>query len=88
MMGVPIIGPSLVQGDNILVILNLDRPQLTLTKKSNSIFYHAVREAVAMNELLVGYIITHDNYYDISTKVTYSGKRLTLASGVIWDLYD
>ena len=47
-----------------------------------------MREAVAMNELLVVHIITHDNYYDLLTKVTYGGKRLELASGVIWYFYD
>ena len=35
MIGVPINGPSLVQCDNMSVILNLTRPQSTLTKKSN-----------------------------------------------------
>ena len=47
-----------------------------------------MREAVSVNEFLVGYISTHDNHYDILTKVTYGGKRLKLASGIIWDLYD
>ena len=87
MMGVPINGPSLLQGDIMSVILNSTRPQLTLTKKSNSICYHAVCEAVATNELMVGHISTHDKYYDLLTKVTYGGKRGKFASGVIWDFY-
>ena len=87
-MGVPFIGPSLVQGDNMLVVFNSTRPQSTLTKKSNSIFYHAVRDAVAMNGFIVGHNSTHDNYYDLLNKKTYSGKRVKLASGVIWYLYD
>ena len=49
MMGVPINGPSLVQGDNMSVILKSTKPQSTLTKKSSSICYHAVHEAVATN---------------------------------------
>ena len=40
-----------------------------------------------MNEFLVGHISTHDNYYNLLIKVTYGGKRVQLASGVIWDLY-
>ena len=68
MMGVPINGPSLVQGYNMSVILNLTRPQSTLTKKSNSICYHAVHEAVAMNEFLLVQISTHDNYSDLLKK--------------------
>ena len=68
MMGVPINGPSLVQVDNMSVILNLTRPQSTLTKKSNSICYHTVHEAVAMNEFLLGQISTHDNCSDLLKK--------------------
>ena len=59
MMGVPINGPSLVQGDNMSVILNSTTLQSTLTKKYNSICYHTVCETVAMNEFLVGHISTH-----------------------------
>ena len=76
MMGMPINVPSLVQGDNMSVILNLTRPQPTLTKKSNSICYHAVHESVAMNKFLLGQISTHDNYSDLLEKFTYDGKRV------------
>ena len=41
-----------------------------------------------MNELIVGNIIKHDNFFDLLKKVTYGGKRVKLASGVMWDLYD
>ena len=47
-----------------------------------------MREAVSMNEFLVGHISTHEKYSDLLNKVTYGGKRVKLASGVIWDLYD
>ena len=87
MMGVPINEPSPVQDDNMSVVLNSNRTETTLTKKSNSICYHAVCEAVATNELMVGHISTHDKYYDLLTKVTYGGKRVKFASGVIWYLY-
>ena len=83
MMGVPINEPSLVQGDNMSVIFNPTTPKLNLTKKSNSNFYHAVCESVAVNELLVGHISTHDKYSDLLTKVTYGEKRVKLASGFI-----
>ena len=52
MMGVPLTGPTYVYGDNMSVIYNTSRPESTLKKKSNSICYHAVREAVASGELL------------------------------------
>ena len=47
MMGVPITGPSYFYGDNMSVINNAQRSESVLRKKSNSICYHAVREAVA-----------------------------------------
>ena len=37
MMGVPLTGPTYVYGDNMSVIYNTSRPELTLKKKSNSI---------------------------------------------------
>ena len=37
-------------------IHNTQHPESQLKKKSNSICYHAVREAMAMGELLTGHI--------------------------------
>lgn len=42
MMGIPIIGPSYIWGDNLSVIKILSKSESTLNKKSNSICYHAV----------------------------------------------
>ena len=52
MMGVPLTGPTYVYGNNMSVIYNTSQPKSTLNKKSNSICYHAVREAVASGECL------------------------------------
>ena len=52
MMGVSLSGPSYIYGDNMSVIHNTQRPESTLKKKSNSVCYHAVREAVAMGSVL------------------------------------
>ncbi|KAL7545199.1 hypothetical protein ACHAWF_014098 [Thalassiosira exigua] len=54
MMGVPVDYPSYIFGDNMSVIHNTQRPESVLKKKSNSICYHAVREAVTMGECLTG----------------------------------
>ena len=51
-MGVHIEGPTHMPGDNTSTIHNTQCPESQLKKKSNSICYHAVREAVAMGELL------------------------------------
>ena len=89
MMGVPISGPSLVYGDNMSVIHNTQRPESQLKKKSNSICYHAVRESVAMGEILTTHIPTQNNPADIATKVIPGGqKRNHLLSLVLWDIAD
>ena len=89
MMGVPLSGPSFAYGDNMSVINNTSRPESVLKKKSNSICYHAVREAVAMKELLTGHISTHENCADLATKVVPGGqKRNHLLSLVLYDLTD
>jgi hypothetical protein len=82
MMGVAVLGPSYIYGDNMSVIHNTQRPESMLKKKSNSLCYHAIREAVAMGECLTGHVSTHDNPADICTKVIPGGrKRQTRSSG-------
>ena len=68
-MGVPILGPLLIYGDNMSVIHNSQRPESTLKKKSNSICYHAIRGSVTMKESLTGNLLSVDNPEDICTKV-------------------
>ena len=50
MMGVPIEGPTHMYGDNMSTIHNTQHAESQLKKNSNSICYHAVKEAVAMGE--------------------------------------
>ena len=75
MMGVSLTILTYVYGDNMSVIYNTSRPELTLKKKSNSICYHAVREAVASGECLTTHCKTRDNYSDMMTKVLYVYRR-------------
>ena len=89
MMGVQLSGPSFAYGDNMSVIHNTQRPESMLRKKSNSICYHAIRESVAMGEMLTGHVSTHHNPADIATKVLAGGqKRDYLCGLVIHDLTD
>ena len=90
MMGVPLSGPSYIYGDNMSVVLhNTQRPESILKKKSNSVCYHAVREAVAMGECLVGHVSTHDNPADIYTKIIPGGqKRDHLVGLILHDITD
>ena len=78
MMGVPLSGPFYIYGDNMSVIHNTQRPESTLKKKNNSIYYHALREDVAMGECLTTHIPTKDNLSDMMTKVLYGSKKRVL----------
>jgi hypothetical protein len=69
MMGVTLSGPTFVYGDNISVVHNAERHESFLKKKSNSIFYHAVRESAAMGESIIGHVPSVGNPADICTKV-------------------
>ena len=69
MMGVPLTGPTYVYGNNMSVIYNTSRPESTLKKKSNSICYHAVCEAVASGKLLTTHCKTGNNHSDMMIKV-------------------
>lgn len=87
MMGVPIDGPTYVYCDNMSVVCNTTVPESMLKKKSNSIAYHAVREAVAMKELLVTHIPTDHNVGDLMTKVLPGGERRDrLVQKLMWDV--
>jgi len=88
MMGVPISGPSYVFGDNMSVIYNTSRPESTLKKKNNAICYHAIRESVAMGEMLTTHIPTIYNLAYLLTKVMFGSKRRNLVEEVMYDVYD
>jgi hypothetical protein len=89
MMGVALIGPTFVYGDNIYVVHNTQRPESVLKKKSNSICYHAVCESAAMGESIIGNVPSVDNPDDICTKVVPGGqKRNHLIRLLLHDLCD
>ena len=88
MMGVEIDGPTYIYGDNQSVIYNTSKPESILKKKSNSICYHFIREAVAMKECLTTHIPTLKNYADLLTKVFSGKKQRDLLGGVLHCIYD
>ena len=75
LMGVPIDGPTYMYCDNMSVVNNTTIPESILKKKSNSTAYHAVREAVAMGEILIAWINTDNNIADVMTKALPGGSR-------------
>ena len=89
MMGAPILGPSLIYGDNMSLIHNTQRPESTLKKKSNSICYHAVRESVAMGECITAHVKSENNVADIATKIIPGGRlRDHLVGMLLYDIHD
>eukprot|EP00957_Ditylum_brightwellii_P064566 4899492-Ditylum_brightwellii.AAC.1 len=68
MMGIPVIGPAYVHGNNHSFICNTLIPDSTLKKKSQSIAYHFVHEGVARDEWRTAYVSTHENPADLLTK--------------------
>ncbi len=75
MMGIPVIGPAYIQGDNQSVLANTTNPDSTLKKKSQSIAYHFVREGVARDEWRTCYVNTNDNDADLLTKMLPNGEK-------------
>ena len=87
MMGVPVVDPAYVYGDNMSVINNTSKPESTLKKKSNEICYHYARESVAMGECRTGHIDMNENPADIATKVIAGGhKRDYLVGKLLHDI--
>ena len=88
MMGIPLVGPSYIFGDNKSQVTNSTQPESTLKRKCNSICYHFIRESVAMGESAVTHLWTGHNSSDLMTKVTYGAKRRRLVGGILYDIYD
>ena len=87
MMGILVKGASYVYSDNMSIVTNLSKPESTLKKKSNSICYHAVHEAIAMGKALVAHIPTKKNLADLFTKVLYGQTPKFLVSRMLWDVF-
>lgn len=75
MMGIPVIGPAYIYGDNQSVLANTSIPDSVLKKKSQSIAYHFVREGTARDEWRTAYVNTHENESDLLTKLLPSGEK-------------
>ena len=88
MLGVTIEVPSYAYGDNMSVIHNTSYPASVLNKKSNSICYHFLREAMAAKECLTSHIPTLQNLSDLLTKVFFGQKRRNIVQGIMYDIYD
>ena len=70
------------------VINNTSKPESCLNKKSNSICYHFIREAVAMKECLTTHVPTLQNFADLLTKYLSGKNWRDLVRGILFDIYD
>ena len=64
MIGIPTSGALYVYGDNILVIHNTSKTELTLKKMFNAIAYDVIGKSMAMGETLTGHIKSESNQAD------------------------
>ena len=83
MMGIRVVGPAYIYGDNQSVLANTTIPDSTLKKKSKSIAYHFVSEGSSRDEWRTTYINMHDNKVDLLTKLLPNGEKMC---GFVMDL--
>ena len=86
MFGVPLEGPAQVFCDNQGVVKNTSIPESVLSKKHNTINYHAVREAAAARILQVTKEDTLMNLADLFTKVLSPDRRRELIGSILFNL--
>jgi hypothetical protein len=86
MFGIPINGPAFVYCDNQGVVKNVTIPESVLSKKHNTINYHAVREAVAANILRVAKEESSTNLADLLTKPLTEQCRVTLLRSILYNM--
>ena len=70
------------------MIHKTQRPEYTLNKKSNSIYYHVIRESVTMGDSITEHIGTTEKIVDLATKVLYGGKRKHMVRNILYDIND
>ena len=89
MMGIPVIGPVYIYGDNQSVLCNTSIPESQLKKKSQSIAYHFIREGCSRDEWRTAYVNTHENESDLMTKLLPHGqKRMKFVNRMLHHVYD
>ena len=74
MMGVSLTGPSYIYDDNMSVMHNNQTHESTSKKKKNTIWYHEMRESVAMGESFTYNIPTSFKFADMLTKTLFEKK--------------
>ena len=89
MMGIPIVGPSYMFGDNESVVISATIPESNLKKRHVALAYHRVREAVAAGIVQFYHIRSEDNPADVLTKFLPAAKWWPLLKPLLhWQAQD
>ena len=83
MLGVPLEGPARFFCDNEAVVKSGSYPEITLRKKTASIAFHQIREAVASSKILLYYERSTSNIADLFTKPLSRFKRQELIKCIL-----
>ena len=75
MLGIPVSGPVRVFCDNDAVVRSGSFPEVVLKRKTLSIAFHRIREAVASRKILLYYEKSKSNIADLFTKLLPKSKR-------------
>ena len=78
MLGVPIDGEARVFCDNEAVVKSGSFPEITLKKKTSSIAFNKVREAIAASKIILYFENGSSNISDLFTKVLPKERRRKL----------
>ena len=75
MLGIPVDGPARIFCDNDAVVRSGSFPEVVLKKKTLSIAFHRIREAVASSKVLLYYERSASNIADLFTKLLPKDKK-------------
>ena len=84
MMGVEILGPTSMFGDNESVVKNTTRPESTLKKRHCAIAYHRSREAQAAGTCRIAHEKGETNLSDCLSKLMPAPRMRYLCSHILW----
>ena len=68
-LGIPVMTPSMMFGDNASVVGSVNIPSSCIKKRHVILSFHKVREAVASGSLYYGFLRGKDNVADILSKL-------------------
>ena len=87
-MGIPVINPCFIVGDNQSVLWTTTCPDSVLKKKTSLVAYHFVQEGVSNDEWRTAYIKTSENSSDVLTKRLPAGiNRKRKVRKILYDIY-